>query len=74
MLKTVTTKIISMPITLPAGVTGGKFGVDWLEARDVGENVDRLLANVLRVVTWFEADRRVVSLELLMSAVEILVF
>lgn len=65
---TVTTKIISMPITLLAGVTGGKLGVDWLEARDVGENVDRLFTNVL--VAWFEADRRVVRLEPLKSVVE----
>lgn len=63
--------MISMPITLMAGVTGGKLGVDWLEARDVGSNVDRLFTKVL--VTWLEADRKVVGLGPLKSAVEMLI-
>lgn len=67
--KIVTTKMISMPITLMAGVTGGKLGVDWLEAGDVEVNVDRLFTNVL--VAWFETDCRVVRLEPLKSVVEI---
>lgn len=68
-LITVTTKIISMPITLLAVVTGGKLGVDWLEARDVEENGGRLFIIVL--VTWFETDRSVVRLEPLKSVVEV---
>lgn len=60
-----------MPITLPAGVTVGKFGVDWLKVRDVGVNVDGLFTMVL--VNWREADREVMGFGPLKSAVEMLI-
>lgn len=63
-MKTSTIKIISIPITLLAGVTAGTAVVDWLKERDVGGNTDRLLANVLvawfstvvMIVPWFQGD------------------
>lgn len=70
-LKTIMTKIISMPITSPAGVTVGKFGVDWLKARDVGVTVDWLFTKVL--VAWPEAGREVMGFGPLKSAVEMFI-
>lgn len=63
--------MISMPIILLAGVTGGKLGVDCLEARDVEENVDGLFTKML--VTCAVTDRKVVGLGPLRSAVEMLI-
>lgn len=63
-VKTSTIKITSIPMTLLAGVTAGTAVVDWLKGRDVGGNIDRLLANVLvtwistvvTIVSWFEGE------------------